>query len=244
MQPKPPARRSRAARSGPAPLRSQTAAHRDRARDARLPGASRASHWPASRLPGRAGIPRARAGWRSRAAADRETDNARGARVPSRNRRRRSTRPRGATPRRRATERGCPAWLVAENRSPASGTRGGIVGPDSASSPRRSAATASSEDDANEYSPPNVPRPGVGSNGIQPSPANQTSTQACASWSVTTHVPPSLIPLVKPTATRAGIPSIRSMAAMAPAKCWQYPAFVRVTKATRGGLCFFGGVSS
>ena len=66
-------------------------------------------------------------------------------------------------------------------------------------------------------------------------PANHTSTQACASWSVTTQVPSSGVPLVKPTATRAGIPSIRSIAAIAPAKCWQYPAFVWVTNATSGG---------
>ena len=37
-------------------------------------------------------------------------------------------------------------------------------------------------------------------------PANHTSTHACASWSVTTHVPSSGVPLVKPTATRAGNP--------------------------------------
>ena len=66
-------------------------------------------------------------------------------------------------------------------RSPASGTRGVRSGVVRRSSPRRSAATAASEPDANVYSPPSVPRPGVGSNGTQPIPANHTSTHACAS---------------------------------------------------------------
>ena len=35
------------------------------------------------------------------------------------------------------------------------------------------------------YGPSSCPRPGVGSNGSQPSPRNQTSTHACASWSTT-----------------------------------------------------------
>ena len=46
---------------------------------------------------------------------------------------------------------------------------------------------------------------------------NQTSTHACASWSVTVQTPSSNLPLVKPAATRAGIPSQRSISAIAPA---------------------------
>ena len=67
--------------------------------------------------------------------------------------------------------------------------------------------------DADEYgalSSPTSGRPadGVGSNGSQPYPRNQTSTHAWASWSVTVHVPvfASYVPLEKPTATRAGTP--------------------------------------
>src|SRR5262249_42097770 len=49
---------------------------------------------------------------------------------------------------------------------------------------------------------------GVGSNGSHPSPLNQTSTQACASRSVTSHWFwfESYFPPAKPTATRAGTP--------------------------------------
>ena len=39
----------------------------------------------------------------------------------------------------------------------------------------------------------------------------------------------------KPTATRAGIPTYRSMSAIAPAKYWQYPLRVVVAKPTSGG---------
>ena len=59
-----------------------------------------------------------------------------------------------------------------------------------------------------EYGPESCARAGVGSNGSQPQPGNQASTHACASWSVTVRVVLSFdrSPLVKPTATRAGIP--------------------------------------
>jgi hypothetical protein len=84
-------------------------------------------------------------------------------------------------------------------------------------------SVVSSCGDAAEYVPASCPRPGVGSNGSQPWPSNQTSTQACASWSVTVQrrFDASYEPLVKPTATRAGIPSDRSMSVIAPAKYWQ-----------------------
>ena len=39
--------------------------------------------------------------------------------------------------------------------------------------------------DVELYVPASRPRPGVGSNGSQPYPRNQTSTHVCASWSVT-----------------------------------------------------------
>ena len=50
---------------------------------------------------------------------------------------------------------------------------------------------------------------GVGSNGIQPYPLNQTSTQACASVSVTSQAWRLALCAApaKPTATREGIPS-------------------------------------
>src|SRR4029079_10609047 len=48
-----------------------------------------------------------------------------------------------------------------------------------------SAPGASNEIDDEVYGPPRLPRPGVGSNGSQPYPLNQTSTQACALWSFT-----------------------------------------------------------
>src|SRR4249919_2016335 len=40
-----------------------------------------------------------------------------------------------------------------------------------------------------EYAPAAPPRLGVGSNGSQPQPRNQTSTHVWASWSVTVHWP-------------------------------------------------------
>jgi hypothetical protein len=63
------------------------------------------------------------------------------------------------------------------------------------------------------------PRPGVGSNGIHPNSGNQTSTQAWAFVSLTTHSLSSFdySPLVNPTATREGTPRSLSMSAIAPA---------------------------
>src|SRR4051812_22483865 len=62
--------------------------------------------------------------------------------------------------------------------------------------------------DETEYAAESDPLPGVGSNGSQPYRGNQTSTHACASWSVTVHVFDcgSYTPLVNPSATRAGTP--------------------------------------
>src|SRR5262249_49793971 len=78
------------------------------------------------------------------------------------------------------------------------------------SAPASTAAAAprSKLDDEAEYVPASPPRLGVGSNGTQPHPRNQTSTHMCASRSETTHWPlPELYwPLVKPTATRDGMP--------------------------------------
>ena len=64
---------------------------------------------------------------------------------------------------------------------------------------------------------------GVGSNGTQPMPVNQTSTHECASRSRTRYSRVSLLyePGEKPAATRAGIPDMRSISAMAPENCWQ-----------------------
>jgi hypothetical protein len=70
-------------------------------------------------------------------------------------------------------------------------------------------------------------RVGVGSKGIHPTSSSHTSGQACASLSVTCHTPlPSRLPYVKPTATRAGSPTERAIAAYEPANCSQYPACV------------------
>ena len=59
---------------------------------------------------------------------------------------------------------------------------------------------------------------GVGSNGTQPIPLNQTSTHEWASKSRTAYsfVAGSSAPGAKPVATRAGMPSIRSINAIAP----------------------------
>ena len=51
------------------------------------------------------------------------------------------------------------------------------------------AAVMSKLGDEAEYEPARPPRPGVGSNGTQPQPRNQTSTHMCASRSETTHSP-------------------------------------------------------
>ena len=51
------------------------------------------------------------------------------------------------------------------------------------------AAEMSKLGDEAEYDPASPPRLGVGSNGIQPQPWNQTSTHMCALRSETTHSP-------------------------------------------------------
>src|SRR3954463_1978258 len=64
---------------------------------------------------------------------------------------------------------------------------------------------------------------GGGANGPQPILLNQTSTHEWASRSRTRYsfATWSKLPGVKPPATRAGMPSIRSISAIAPENCWQ-----------------------
>jgi len=90
-----------------------------------------------------------------------------------------------------------------------------------ADDPREQSGRCSGVDlgDASLYEAASEPRPGVGSNGSQPYPGNQTSTHVCASWSVTVQVPFAYVPVVKPAATRAGMPSSLAIRAIAPAKC-------------------------
>ena len=69
-----------------------------------------------------------------------------------------------------------------------------------------------------------VPRFGVGSKRVQPTPSKYSSGQACASFSPTDTEPSACgEPGVKPTATRAGMPSVRAIAAMAKEKWTQKP---------------------
>ncbi len=69
-----------------------------------------------------------------------------------------------------------------------------------------------------------VPRVGVGSNRVHPTPSKYSSGQACASWRFTSTLPsPRSAPGAKPTATRAGMPSERAMAAIAKEKWTQKP---------------------
>ena len=75
---------------------------------------------------------------------------------------------------------------------------------------------------------------GVGSNRSQPYPWKYSSGQACASWEVTTHSPlDTVVPEVKPKATRDGMPSSRDSTAMAEENCWQYPVLVTVRNLVR-----------
>src|SRR3954451_23631873 len=62
---------------------------------------------------------------------------------------------------------------------------------------------------------PGCPPGGVGSNAVHPSPASQTSGQACASRARTRNFFDcgSYSPGAKPTATRAGSPTARAIAA-------------------------------
>ena len=74
-----------------------------------------------------------------------------------------------------------------------------------------------------EYASVSV-RVGVGSNGIHPYPGKKTSTHAWALRSVTMYGSPAFcggLPVVKPTATRAGMPCSRSTSAIAPENIWQ-----------------------
>ena len=65
--------------------------------------------------------------------------------------------------------------------------------------------------------------PGVGSKVTQPIEGKKTSTQSCASVSSTRKLlrSGSRPPGAKPVATRLGMPSMRSISAMAPENCWQ-----------------------
>ncbi len=68
------------------------------------------------------------------------------------------------------------------------------------------------------------PRFGVGSKRVQPTPSKYSSGQACASFRPTDTVPSaSGVPGAKPTATRAGMPSVRAIAAIAKEKWTQKP---------------------
>ncbi len=71
-----------------------------------------------------------------------------------------------------------------------------------------------------------MPRLGVGSKRVHPAPSKYSSGQACASF-VPTAIEPSGcgVPGVKPTATRAGMPSVLAMAAMENEKWTQKPCF-------------------
>ncbi len=69
------------------------------------------------------------------------------------------------------------------------------------------------------------PRAGVGSNRVQPAPSKYSSGHACASR-MPTDTEPSLcgVPGMKPTATRAGMPSVRAIAAIEKEKWMQKPS--------------------
>src|SRR4051794_1971766 len=62
---------------------------------------------------------------------------------------------------------------------------------------------------------------GVGSNVVQPAPGNHASTHAWASAVLTERTSSASRPPVKPTATRAGTPRVRSITAIAEANCSQ-----------------------
>lgn len=69
------------------------------------------------------------------------------------------------------------------------------------------------------------PREGVGSNRVQPAPSKYSSGQACASRMPTESEPSvCVVPGMKPTATRAGMPSERAIAAMEKEKWTQKPS--------------------
>ena len=68
----------------------------------------------------------------------------------------------------------------------------------------------------------------MGSNGTHPYEGKSTSTHACAFFVVTVSRSPEPAgsPGVKPTATLAGMPSVRSITAIALENCWQKPTLV------------------
>jgi hypothetical protein len=65
--------------------------------------------------------------------------------------------------------------------------------------------------------------PGVGSKVTQPMRGKNASTQLWASVSATRKLVLDEVrpPVAKPAATRLGMPSIRSISAIAPENCWQ-----------------------
>ncbi len=70
-----------------------------------------------------------------------------------------------------------------------------------------------------------MPWRGVGSNRVQPTPSKYSSGHACASRIDTFTLPSDCFsPGVNPTATRAGIPSERDIAAIENAKWMQNPS--------------------
>ncbi|MCF0090971.1 hypothetical protein B0E37_06090 [Streptomyces sp. MH192] len=77
-----------------------------------------------------------------------------------------------------------------------------------------------------------VPRFGVGSKRVQPTPSKYSSGHACASRSPTDIDPSACaVPGVKPTATRAGMPSVRAIEAIAKEKWTQKPRLSRRKRA-------------
>ena len=74
---------------------------------------------------------------------------------------------------------------------------------------------------------------GVGSNSTQPVPGKYASTQACASEVRIERKSSTAVPPVNPTATRAGMPTARSITAIAEENCSQYPARPTVRNSTR-----------
>lgn len=71
-----------------------------------------------------------------------------------------------------------------------------------------------------------LPRDGVGSKRVQPTPSKYSSGQACASRSPTDTEPSACtVPGVKPTATRAGMPRVLAIAAIVKEKWTQKPSF-------------------
>ncbi len=81
-----------------------------------------------------------------------------------------------------------------------------------------------------------MPARGVGSNRVQPTPSKYSSGQACASRIETFTLPSDCFsPGVKPTATRAGMPSERDIAAIEKAKWTQKPSLSARNRATACG---------